>query len=508
MNKTNILSYIDDIYTKFPNKLAFSNDEEELTFGELRQEIYSVGSYLIGKKLYSKPIVVFMKKSPSMIAAFFGVVAAGCYYVPIDDEMPQHRIQLILETLKPELIICDNSTKLAAQDLKKAFNDSFDVAEYKEASASPHNTISLTEIRNKSIDTDPIYIVFTSGSTGVPKGVAACHRSVIDYVENLTAVLNVDETFIFGNQAPLYVDACLKEIFSTVIYGATTYLIPKQLFMFPVKLVEYINSHKINAICWVVPALTMISGFNTFKTVIPHTLKLIAFGSEVFPIKQFNTWRRTLPDCRFINLYGPTEATGMSCYYEANREFNENEAIPIGKPFKNTRILLIKDDNSEAALGEVGEICICGTCVTLGYYNDKERTSAVFVQNPLNSLYPETMYKTGDLGKFNESGDLIFISRKDYQIKHMGHRIELGEIEMIANKSDLTECTCCIFDKEKSKIILYYIGSGDEKAVGIYLKSSLPKYMIPSKIIKLDTLPLTPNGKIDRLALKKMYSDQ
>ena len=130
------------------------------------------------------------------------------------------------------------------------------------------------------------------------------------------------------------------------------------------------------------------------------------------------------------------------------------------------------------------------------------------MQNPLNNLYPEIIYRTGDLGKYNPEGDLMFISRKDYQIKHMGHRIELGEIEMISNKHESVECSCCIFDKEKSKIILYYIGAGEEKELSSYLKYSLPRYMIPSKIIKLETLPLTPNGKIDRLALKKMYSQE
>lgn len=198
----------------------------------------------------------------------------------------------------------------------------------------------------------------------------------------------------------------------------------------------------------------------------------------------------------------------MSCYYEATRDFQENESIPIGKPFKNTQILLLTDDNKEAAPGEPGEICIRGTAVTLGYYNDFERTSTSFVQNPLNNLYPEIIYRTGDLGKYNPEGDLMFISRKDYQIKHMGHRIELGEIEMISNKHESVECSCCIFDKEKSKIILYYIGAGEEKELSSYLKYSLPRYMIPSKIIKLETLPLTPNGKIDRLALKKMYSQE
>ena len=370
------------------------------------------------------------------------------------------------------------------------------------------NEGALAEIENRAIDTDPIYIVFTSGSTGIPKGVLACHRSVIDYIENLSEILQVSENTVFGNQAPLYVDACLKEIYPTLKYGASTHLIPKQLFMFPVKLVEYLNAHKINTICWVVPALTLISSLGTFKTVVPETLRTIAFGSEVFPIKQFNLWKRQLPQTRFINLYGPTEATGMSCYYEAEREFSPDETIPIGRPFRNTEILLLDEENKLAAPGQAGEICIRGTSLTLGYYKDFTRTDTAFVQNPLNNAYHELIYRTGDLGRYNERGELMFLSRKDYQIKHMGHRIELGEIEMLANKNGGVECSCCIFDKERSKMILYYVGAAEEVALLSDLKTRLPRYMLPGVIRRLDSIPLTTNGKINRLALMELYQQE
>src|SRR5690606_174328 len=208
---------------------------------------------------------------------------------------------------------------------------------------------------------------------------------------------------------------------------------PKSLFMFPLKLVEFLNEKKINTICWVVSALTMISAFGTFEKTVPEYLHTIAFGSEVFPIKQFNLWRKYLPNARFINLYGPTECTGMSCYYEVDRDFELDEAIPIGRPFRNTDIILLNEDNKQAKQGETGEICIRGTSLTLGYYRNPEKTNEVFVQNPLNDSYPELIYRTGDLGRYNERGELIFVSRKDNQIKHMGHRIELGEIEVVAN---------------------------------------------------------------------------
>ena len=370
------------------------------------------------------------------------------------------------------------------------------------------DTELLKEIYDNSIDTDPIYIVFTSGSTGVPKGVLACHRSVIDYIEQLSETLGFDGNTVFGNQTPLYFDACLKELYPTLKFGATTYLIPKSLFMMPIKLVEFMNEHKVNTVCWVVSALTMISAFGTFRKVRPEYLKTIAFGSEVFPIKQFNIWKENLPEASFTNLYGPTEGTGMCCYYKVDRDFELDEVIPIGHPFKNTQILLLKDRKELAKPGEVGEICIRGTSVTLGYYNNPEKTSESYIQNPLNTAYPEIIYCTGDLGKYNENKELVFVSRKDYQIKHMGHRIELGEIEANVNMLDGIKFSGCIYDNEKGKIVLYYSGDITDKDIAVELRNRLPRYMIPNLIIKLDSIPMTANGKIDRVSLKKMYSEQ
>ena len=234
----------------------------------------------------------------------------------------------------------------------------------------------------------------------------------------------------------------------------------------------------------------------------------IAFGSEVFPIKQFNIWKENLPEASFTNLYGPTEGTGMCCYYKVDRDFELDEVIPIGHPFKNTQILLLKDRKELAKPGEVGEICIRGTSVTLGYYNNPEKTSESYIQNPLNTAYPEIIYCTGDLGKYNENKELVFVSRKDYQIKHMGHRIELGEIEANVNMLDGIKFSGCIYDNEKGKIVLYYSGDITDKDIAVELRNRLPRYMIPNLIIKLDSIPMTANGKIDRVSLKKMYSEQ
>ena len=499
--ENNVLSYLDAIVKKVPEKTAYANEKEEYTFLQVYEQSRSIGTFLHEKKIYKKPVVVFMEKHPKTIIAFFGVVTAGCFYVPIDDEMPRSRIERILSNCKPDLIICDESTKETA----KTFPFQGEICLYDEMIKTKEDAEALQQIRQKALDIDPIYIVFTSGSTGMPKGVAACHRSVIDYIEQLSEVLQFGEDTVFANQTPLYFDACLKEIYPVLKFGATMYLVPKNLFLFPVKLVEFLNEYKINTICWVVSALTMISAFGTFQIVKPNYLRTIAFGSEVFPMKQFQIWKETLPDVSFTNLYGPTEGTGMCCYYHVKRPLGQNEAIPIGRPFQNTEILLLDQEDN---LAEEGEICIRGTSVTLGYYNDPQKTSEVFVQNPLNTAYPEIIYRTGDIGRYNDYGELVFVSRKDNQIKHMGHRIELGEIEANVSQIEGIKLCGCIYEEEKGKIVLYYVGEIAEKDLVSQLKKMLPRYMIPNHVMQIENMPFTANGKIDRVLLKNKYKGE
>ena len=498
---TNILEYLEN--TPIPNKTAFTGENSSLTFGELQKISRSVGSYLCVQNIYKQPVTVFMGKSPEMVGAFFGVVYSGNYYVPLDTEMPEVRIRMILEKITsstPPLVICDNST----EELLTKWG--YKTCNYNDISNFPINDTALANIRRQATDVDPVYVVFTSGSTGVPKGVVAHHRAVIDYVNSLCEVLEIDENTVFGNQSPLYLDACLKELFPTLKYGASTFLIPKSLFMFPIKLVEYITNSGINTVCWVASAFSLVAGLGTLEKAVPNTLKTIAFGSEIFPQKHLSAWRKALPQAKFVHLYGPTEATGMSTFFIVNRDFDANEPIPIGQPFPNREVVLLDEDGKAPKDGEPGEIHIRGNQLSLGYYADDELTRKAFVQNPL-SPFPDILYKTGDLGYKNPDGQLVFISRKDHQIKHMGHRIELAEIEIAAREMDGVEMVCVIFDKEKSRIIMFYTSREDEPVeknqVLAYLKTNLPRYMVPQKINKLDSLPLTPGGKIDRVALAK-----
>lgn len=496
----NILEFLENTAPRLGDKTAFADESGSLSFDKLMHLARAGGSFLLGRGIYRQPVAVFMDKSPRTIAAFFAVIYAGCCYVPLEKGMPLHRLRMILQRLQPQAIICDDASAPVANDL--GWDDK--VVDSNELFAAEIDDEALAAIRRRQIDTDPAYIVFTSGSTGVPKGVTACHRSVIDYANSLCPVIGASEDSRFAMQVPLYVDACMKEILSVIKCGSTAFLMPQSLFMSPLRVLDFLNRYEINTICWVASALTLVSGLGAFEEGRPEHMKTVCFGSEVFPVKQLHLWQKACPEARFINLYGPTEATGMSFYFNVDRDFAEGEAIPVGRPFDNTDFFLLREDDTQAPAGEPGEICIRGTALSLGYFDDPERTAAAFTQNPLNPHYPETVYRTGDIGRLNERGELVFISRKDSQIKNMGHRIELGEIESCACLCGGVESACCLFEKEKSKLYLYYMGTADEKSVQKHLRKELPRYMVPTKLYRMQTLPLLPNGKIDRKSLIDM----
>ena len=501
---TNVLEYLDEIVVTHPDKHAYSDDHTEYTFQQVCDYAKSIGSYFIKQSYYKEPIVIFMKKCPQAIVSFFGSVYSGCYYIPIDDEMPRQRLNMIFETLNARAMICDEESIETAKTFEEFKGQLY---LYSDLIKNEIDQEALDTVRSKHLDTNILYILFTSGSTGRPKGVVLSHRQIIDYTDALGKVLKLSDQTIFGNQTPLYFDASLKELYGTIKHGATTYLIEKQLFMFPLKLVEYLNEHKVNTITWASSALVIISSFNTFEKIIPQYLHTIAFSTEVFPTKQYNIWKRTLPNARFFNMYGPTEATGVCTYYEVTKDYADDENIPIGKAFENSEIILLTEDNQEAKNGETGEICVKGACLALGYFRNPEKTSEVFVQNPLNDMYPEVIYRTGDLARYNEDGDLVFVSRKDYQIKHMGHRIELGEIEQNVNSIPQIKQCCCVYNDVKERIVLYYVGDITKKEIISILKDKIPRYMIPNSSYQLEKMPMNINDKIDRVLLKKMAEE-
>ena len=490
---TNILEYLYDTAARVPDKLAFSDGVCSLSFAALAERTESVAAYLISKGRVSGPVGVFMDRSVNEIAVFLGTVRAGCVYVPMDAEMGAERLRGITERMRLGCLIADEGNLPAARALTGA-----DVFPANEALA--FEKTSLPPLSGS--DTDPFYTVFTSGSTGAPKGVCGCHRAVIDYAEHMLPAVGIGEDAVMGCQAPLYFDACFKELLACLCKGASVYLVPRPLFSQPLELIAFLNRNRINTVCWVSSALSLVAALKTFKYVRPEYLKTVCFGSEVLPAKHLNYWMEACPGARFYNLYGPTECTGMSCVYPVPGPVREGEKIPVGRPFQNTRLYLIDAEGHEA---REGEVYIGGSCVTLGYYNDPERTAEAFVQNPLQHDYADRVYRTGDLAAYNENGDLVFLGRADQQIKHMGHRIELGEIESAAASVPGVEQCVCLLEKKQGMLLLLYTGGAEKDAVLAALRERLPVFACPQRLERLERMPVTPNGKTDRRRLKEQY---
>lgn len=403
--------------------------------------------------------------------------------------------------MKPEIVITTN--KLKTNFEKFNFYGSYII--YEETICSEEDETAVKPYTEKIIDTDLLYVLFTSGSTGVPKGVSICHRSVIDYTDWVTETFNITQKDTFGNQAPFYFDNSILDIYSCMKTGATLNIIPKKLFFQPVPLLEYIKYNKINTIFWVPSALIVVSKLKAFRNVdLSDTLKRVLFCGEVMPNKQLNIWRKFLPNVTYANLYGPTEITDACTYYIVDREFSDDEPLPIGIPMSNTDILVLNDEDKLVTDDEVGELCVRGTSLAMGYYNNPEKTRSAFVQNPLNKAVPEIIYRTGDLVRYNEYREIIYISRKDFQIKHLGHRIELGEIETAISSLEEVTLNCCLYDEKNQKIVLFVDAQVDRDYIKERIEKLVPEYMIPGKVIYLENMPINANGKIDRIKLKEL----
>ncbi len=497
----NILEYLEATAARLPDKIAFSDDKTSISFRDLEEKSKRIGSYLLQPGRRNRPIAVMMQKTPILAAAFLGCVYSGNFYTPIDPTMPKERMLSILHTLEPQLLLIDEKSRKAAE----ALGYTGEICVLEEILDTPIAEDMLADVRLRAIDTDPLYALFTSGSTGVPKGVVISHQAVINLTEWYTQAFAITEREKIGNQAPFYFDSSVKDFYAVLKTGAQMEIIPKQLFSFPIKLLAYLEEKQINYIDWVPSALCIVVNTGALDKIRPPYLKKIMFCGEAMPTKQYNLWREKYPDALFANIYGPTETTVDCTYYIVDREFADDEPLPIGYACRNTDVFILNGDRL-AERGESGELCVRGRCLALGYYNNPEKTAEAFIQNPLNPHYPEKIYKTGDIAKYNERGEIVFLARKDHQIKHMGHRIELGEIETAVCSIDLIESGACLYDEDAQRILLFYCGEDATQAYILKkLRDKVPKYMFPNWMMKLKKMPQTLNGKIDRLALKEYY---
>ena len=506
--KANLIEYFEQTVSSFPLKDALVDHESNISFSDLEKFAKNLGYFISNKySITNRPIAIYLPKNNYAVVSFIGVLYSGNCYAPLDLKNPLNRIEAILRNLDPICIISDSSNSQRLESLGLGI-EVLDIGTVINNENPREDQLTREDQLNYSrcIDRDPAYIIHTSGSTGTPKGVAISHLSIFDYINWAIETFEISDNEIIGNQAPFVFDNSTLDIYLMMFTGATLHLIPEQLYIFPAKLLEYINSNKVNFIFWVPSVLISIVNLDLLVSIKVPSLKKILFAGEVMPTKHLNYWIKGCKnqDVLFANLYGPTEITVDCTYYIVDREFDDEHILPIGVPCKNTDVLILNDRNELCSTGEIGELCVRGTSLALGYWNNKEKTSEVFTQNPLNNSYPELIYRTGDQVYTNENKEIVFVGRKDFQIKHLGYRIELGEIEhSILSVFDSINA-CVMYDSKNSEIVLFYESNREIPVTDFRLKliKVLSKYMIPTKYKRFEKLPLTTSGKIDRNSLK------
>lgn len=467
--KLSVLERLEKTAAQFRDKTAYSDAVASITFGEIEEKAKRLGSALAERVRPGSPVAVMGKRGVLTPVMFLGAVYAGCYYIPLDASQPESRLRDILSVLKPAILISDADTISAAACLD-----------------------------------DPLYVIFTSGSTGRPKGVITSMLSLMNYIDAYIEVMGITEADVLGNQSPLDYIAAIRDIYIPLFTGASMFIIPKECFVMPSELFKALNEHKVTSVGWSVSVFTIAAKMGVFDEAKPQYLKKICFSGSVMPCSILRIWQENLPDAKFVNQYGPTECTASCTYYEVKGMVKDGDVLPIGVPYRNYRVFLLKEDNTPAKAGEMGEICVAGQSLALGYYNDPELTAKSFIQNPLNSSYRELIYKTGDYGVLLPDGNLGYKGRKDRQIKHLGHRVELSEIEAAALRLESVSEACSMYLKEKELIYLFYTGAATVKEAAVHLRGLLPGFMVPRKLIKLDNMPKLANGKINMQALKEL----
>ena len=491
----NLLLEFEKNAAAFPEKTALACGGERWSFSALRDTAARLGTAIRARMPRPGAVGVLINRDAQTGVLLLAALYAGCYYVPLDPEMPREKLRTILDDAGIRVLLGAEVLRPLAEQL--GFDGAFfTVADIVETPAD------VPDVE----DDAPLYMVYTSGSTGKPKGVLKSHGAMRSFLSAFIPTFGLTADEILGNQTPLFFDAAAKDYYLMLHLGCTMEIIPSEKFIFPVRLIEYLNERGITYVCWVPTALAIVTQLNTFRQVKPTTLKKVFFVGETFPIKQLHKWLTELPDLDYVNLYGSSELAGICCYYRIPHG-TLPERLPLGRALGNCRVWLHGADGFLTVPDVPGELWVESGALALCYYGDAEKTAKTFCVEALPDGRRARVLKTGDLACYDAAGELVFRSRSDFQIKHMGRRIELGEIETAADRLEAVRRCCCLYNDDKKRIELFCeLNDGqtlDGKAVQSVLRGRLSDYMLPSKVWVLDRLPLNANGKLDRPAMKR-----
>lgn len=508
--KINLIEFFSETVAEYADKVAVVNGDQSIVFKELDEKARCLARVIIEScNCKNKPIALFLPKCIESVYSDIAITYSGNIYMNLDVKNPAERLQNILNLIQPVAVITNNAQKGKIENIVPNGIELINIDECL-LDVSALDTSDLLNRISDVIDTDPYCIINTSGSTGTPKGVVLNHKSFIDFMAQTIDEYQFSEKDVVGSLSPLVFDIYSYELCLLMARASTMVVIPDTYSAFPAKILQLMVQHGVTYIFWVPTIMVNIANMGLLEQISLPALRQVWFAGEVFPTKQFNIWRKNLPLVKFANFYGPIEITLDCVYYNVEREIPDGEPIPIGKAFRNTDIIILDENDKRVTKpGVEGELCVRGTSLAMGYYNNPEKTAAAFVQNPLNQSYPEVIYRTGDVVDINALGEIVFKGRKDSLIKHLGYRIELGEIEhIIVNSLKLVKNGCVVYHYQNKEITLFYENDSEITPAEFRkaLATSLPKYMIPTVYNHLDILQRNTNGKIDRLYYKNLVN--
>ena len=507
--------------TRRPDAEAVRLLDQALTYAELERLSNQLAHALIqAGAVPGDRIGIYLHKSPAGIASIFGVMKTGACYVPIDPNAPGLRVEEIARQCSFRALITSSSLY---EKLSAAFHDECPMAAIFFIDKSPDKSVPAPAFIFADslpsqpavppvvdvIDQDLAYILFTSGSTGHPKGVMLSHLNALTFINWACDTFAISASDRLSSHAPWNFDLSVFDIFAAINAGAAISLVPEGLSAFPVQLSSFIQNQRITVWSSVPMVLTMLATHGKLHDRDLSRLRLVLFAGEVFPIKHLRNLRRMLPQPRMANLYGPTE-TNVCTWYEVGQiPENQTTPVPIGKACANMAVIAIDEAGTPVLEpGQEGLLYGRGSNVMQGYYGRPSESAACFISNPFVSGRDEKLYCTGDWVTIDENGDFLLIGRKDHMIKTRGYRVELGEIEavMVAHPAVNEAVALPIPDEAIGNTIHAIVTINDSKSLTStelkrHCAEKLPSYMVPEEIEFCETLPRTGTGKIDRQRL-------
>ncbi len=510
---------------------APSSQTTKMTYAELEAESNRLARMLKdwGCKKGDR-VCVLMPKSPMAIVCILGIYKAGCVFVPLDPSSPAVRLSKIVESCGNRWILAAGPvTPLLAELLDEERCRApisigwMDRERMKEPDRQP--AFSLTDLESyptappeyRTNLLDPAHLLFTSGSTGVPKGVIITHSNVIHFIEWAKTYFGLDASDRVSGHSPLHFDLSTFDIFGAFSVGAQLHLVPPELNVLPHKLADFIRTAELTQWFSVPSILNYLAKFDVVTFNDFPALRRLLWCGEVFPTPALIYWMKRLPSVTFTNLYGPTETTIASSFYTVPVcPEDERAAIPIGAACAGEELLVLNEALQPVPPGEPGDLYIRGVGLSPGYWNDPEKTRAAFLPNPQSPDPSDRIYKTGDRAKVGEDGLVYFGGRVDAQIKSRGYRIELGEIETALNAvNGLQECAVVAIPAdgfEGTAIGCVFVPFPGRDVTPMTLRKELsrllPSYMLPTRWMALKSLPKNANGKVDRRRLKEALQNE